>query len=182
MQQVVEWRILLSAFAGFVTMYTLVLEIGLPFLIWTRLRPLMVALSALLHLGIAVLTGLAMFGLYMYALLLCFIPARLIREKLGWPPGSGKKMTVRYDGRDASAVRKAALIRAFDVAGQVTFVDAAGKDEPDRVVHLTAPDGHEVTGKDLYATALRELVLLKSWRWLGQVPGVWPLVSWWFGR
>src|SRR5262249_12088107 len=48
----VEHRILIGVIAAIVTVYTLFTEIGLPFLIWTRLRPLMMSLSAMLHLGI----------------------------------------------------------------------------------------------------------------------------------
>jgi hypothetical protein len=110
--------------------------------------------------------GLAVFGLYMFAMLLAYFPAKLIREKVAHAPGTGRKMTVRYDGRDPAAVRKAALIRSLDVANQVTFVDAAGKGEADHAVRLTDPDGREVTGRDVNRAALRELVLLKPVRWV----------------
>jgi hypothetical protein len=182
LRQMVESRMVLAVFAGFVTLYTLAVEIGFPFLVWTRLRPLMVALSALLHLGIAMMMGLAVFGLYMYALLLCYFPARLIRERMGYAPGSGNRLTVRYDSRDAGAVRKAAAIRALDVAGQATFVDTAGHPDAQSTVHLTAPDGRDVTGHDLYRVALKELVLLRPVRVLGHIPGVWPMVRLCLGR
>jgi len=165
-----------------VTVFTLFVEIGFPFLVWTRLRPLLVALSALLHLGIAIMMGLAVFSAYMYALVLGFLPSRLIRERIGVTPGSGRRMTVRYDSRDPAAVRKAALVRSLDLAGQVTFTDTAGKGEVDHTVHLTDPDGREVTGPDLTRTALRELALLRPVRWLGAVPGVHGAVNAWFGR
>ncbi|HKB02288.1 MAG TPA: hypothetical protein VKD90_08715 [Gemmataceae bacterium] len=177
----VEYRFLTGLIAGSVSVFTLFVEIGLPFLVWTRLRPLMVALSAMLHLGIGIIMGLAVFSMYMYALLLAYFPARLIRERVGYAPGSGRKMSLEYDHRDAAAVRKAALVRAFDVAGQVTFVDTGtGKKDVDRTIHLTDPEGRQLTGRDLYATALRELVLLRPVRWLGHIPGVWAVVSWWF--
>ncbi|HKB35287.1 MAG TPA: hypothetical protein VKD72_02470 [Gemmataceae bacterium] len=141
LRQLIESRFLIAAIAGMVTVFTLVTEIGFPFLVWTRLRPLMVSLSALLHLGIAIMMGLAVFGMYMYALVLAYFPAKLIRERVAPAAGSGRKLTVRYDSRDPAAVRKAALIRSLDVTGQVTFVDVSGKGEVDHAVHLTDPDG-----------------------------------------
>jgi hypothetical protein len=178
----VESRFLMALIAGSVTMFTLATEIGLPFLIWTRLRPVMIIFSTLLHFGIAIMMGLTVFGLYMYALLLCYFPAKLLRDRVGWAPGSGRKMTVRYDSRDRTAVRKAAIVRALDIAGQVTFVDAATGKEADRTIRLTDPDGKQVAGSDLYRTAIRELVLLRPVRYLGLIPGVWGLVNFWFGR
>jgi hypothetical protein len=74
-------------------------------------------------------------------------------------------------------VRKSALLRSLDVASQVTFVDAAGKGDVNHAVHLTAPDGREVTGPDLTRAALGELVLLRPVRWLGYVPRVHATVN-----
>lgn len=182
LREVIESRFLIAFIAGSVTVFTLAVEIGFPFLVWTRLRPLMVSLSALLHLGIAIMMGLAVFGMYMYSMLLAYFPAKLVRERVAHAPGSGRKLTVRYDGRDPTAVRKAALIRAMDVSGQVTFVDLAGKGDVDHTVRLTDPDGHEATGSDLTRSALNELVLLRPIRWLGLVPGVHAAVNAWFGR
>ena len=181
----VESRFLTALMAGGVTLFTLFTEIGFPFLVWTRMRPVMVMLSALLHFGIAVMMGLTVFGLYMYALLLAFFPAKLLRDRVAWAPGSGRKMTVRYDSRDPSAVRKAAIVRALDVAEQVTFVDTGtGKGQAEKTVHLIDPDGREVTGVELFRTALSELVLLRPRpiRYFGYIPGVWSLVNTWFGR
>jgi hypothetical protein len=177
-----EYRFVVALMAGFISLYTLVLELSLPFLVWTRLRPLVVVMSTLLHLGIAVMMGLTVFGLYMFTLLLCYFPAKLIRDRVAWPPGSGREMTVRYDSRNPAAVRKAALVRALDVTGQVTFVDTAGKGDVDSTIHMLDPDGQQRTGQDLYRTGLRELVLLRPVRFLGLVPGVWQAVNGWFGR
>jgi hypothetical protein len=177
-----EYRLLTAVIATSISLYTLALELGLPFLVWTRLRPFMVSMAVLLHLGIAIMMGLTVFSLYMFTLLLCYFPAKLIRDRIAWAPGSGRKMTLRYDSRDASAVRKAALVRALDVANQVTFVDTAGKGEVDSTIHLLDPNGHERTGEDLYRTGLRELVLLRPVKYFGYVPGVWQMVNGWFGR
>jgi hypothetical protein len=182
MRTISESRFLISAFAGGISLFTLLVEIGLPILIWTRLRPLMVICSAMLHLGIAIIMGLSVFGLYMFALLLCYFPAALIRDRIAWAPGAGRKMTLRYDSRDPSAVRKAALVRAVDVANQITFTDLAGKGAIEKTIHLIDPDGHQLEERALFNTALRELVLLKPVRFLGHVPGVWQGINGWFGR
>jgi len=64
--------------------YTLVLEIGFPFLVWNRrLRWLMVIGAVLLHTGIALCMGLVGFSLMMLALLVSFIPSETVRQLLG---------------------------------------------------------------------------------------------------
>lgn len=181
-RELTESRFLISAIAGGLSVFTLMLEIGLPILVWTRLRPLMVIFAVMLHLGIAIIMGLAVFSMYMFTLLLCYFPAKLIRDRVAWSPGSGRKMTLRYDSRDPLAVRKAALVAALDVASQVALVDTAGKGHEEETIHLTDPEGRQVEGHELFQVALRELVLVKPIRFLGYVPGVWELISWRFGR
>jgi hypothetical protein len=74
------WEVSMSA--G--TLFTLALEIGLPFLIWLpRTRWLCFAGAVLLHLGIAVGMGLISFSLLMLCILLAFVPAPVLRELLG---------------------------------------------------------------------------------------------------
>jgi hypothetical protein len=182
LRNMAESRMTIAISTGAISIFTLVMEIGLPILVWTRLRPLMVIGSTLLHLGIAIMMGLAVFGLYMFTLLLCYIPAKLIRDRLTWQPGSGRKMTVRYDSREKAAVRKAALMRSLDVANQITFVDQAGKGAQSSTVQLIDPEGRLSVGKDLFHAALQDLVLVRSVRFLGYVPGVWGGVNACFGR
>jgi hypothetical protein len=182
MRQLSESRFLVSAFAGAISLFTLFVEIGFPMLIWTRLRPIMIVCSIMLHLGIGIIMGLAVFSLYMFAMVLCYFPAALIRERVAWTPGAGRKMTLRYDHRDPSAVRKAALMRALDVANQVTFVDTAGKGAAEKTIHLIDAEGRQIEGRPLFHTALRELVLVKPIRFLGHVPGVWEAINGLFGK
>jgi hypothetical protein len=165
LRQAMEYRMLVSMYFGLVTLFTLLVELGLPFLVWTRLRPLMVILSTLLHFGIAVFMGLTIFGMYMFCLVLCYIPAKLIRDRVCVTPGSGKKMTVRYNSHDPTSVRAAARVKALDLAGQVTFVDEPRKGG----AGLIGPDGKEHTGRDLARTALRELSLLRPVRFLAAI-------------
>lgn len=61
--------------------FTLVMEIGFPFLVWDRrIRWLMVLGAVLLHMGIAMTMGLMTFGLMMLSLLASFVPAETIRQ------------------------------------------------------------------------------------------------------
>jgi hypothetical protein len=63
--------------------YTLVLEIGFPFLVWNRrLRWIMVIGAALLHTGIALTMGLTGFGIIMLAMLIAFVPPETIKRVL----------------------------------------------------------------------------------------------------
>jgi hypothetical protein len=63
--------------------YTLVLEIGFPFLVWRpRLRAYLVVAAILLHTGIAILMGLNVFGLFMLVLLMSYIPPTTVRQWL----------------------------------------------------------------------------------------------------
>jgi hypothetical protein len=162
LRQFAESRVFVAAFAGFVTTFTLNLELTFPLLVWTRLRPVYICLSAMLHFGIGVFMGLSVFGLYMFTMLICFFPAKLIRDRVCVTPGGGKKMTLRYDSKDPASVTAAARVQALDLAGQVTFVDEPGKGGGARLV----ADGKEHAGRDLARTALRELSLLKPLRFV----------------
>jgi hypothetical protein len=89
------------------TLYTLGLEIGFPFLVWSpRLRWLMIAGAVLLHTGIALVMGLVGFGLFMLCLLLSFVPSDVTRRLLDnlamrtWPqlgpqPAGGSEVASR---------------------------------------------------------------------------------------
>jgi hypothetical protein len=69
------WEICMSV--GVV--YTLIVEIGLPFLIWDRRwRWLMICGSVLLHTAIAVSMGLVTFSLIMLVMVLAFVPPEVV--------------------------------------------------------------------------------------------------------
>jgi hypothetical protein len=62
-------------------MFTLFVEIGLPFLVWHRnWRWIMVSGSILLHTGIGAFMGLVTFSLCMLCMVMCFIPPEAVRE------------------------------------------------------------------------------------------------------
>jgi hypothetical protein len=60
-------------------MFTLVVEIGLPFLIWyKKLRWLMVTCSVLLHVAIGLTMGLTTFSLMMMVMVMSFVPPEVV--------------------------------------------------------------------------------------------------------
>jgi hypothetical protein len=78
-----RWLWELGASAGVV--FTLVVEIGLPFLVWNRAtRWLCVCGSVMLHTAIGLTMGLTSFSLMMLAMLLAFVPPEAVRHLLGW--------------------------------------------------------------------------------------------------
>lgn len=73
-QHRVAWELVNSGAAAF----TIATELSFPFLAWTPMRPMVVAAALLMHTGIAILMGLSVFSLFMFSMLLCFIPADAI--------------------------------------------------------------------------------------------------------
>jgi hypothetical protein len=69
-QHRVAWELVNTSVAAL----TLATEISFPFLAWTRLRPVVVSAALMMHTGIAVLMGLSVFSLFMFSMLLCWIP------------------------------------------------------------------------------------------------------------
>jgi hypothetical protein len=68
--------------------FTLLLEIGFPFLVWfPRLRPYMLVGAILLHTGIATFMGLTVFSIFMMVLLMSYIPPAVVRR---WADSGGR--------------------------------------------------------------------------------------------
>jgi hypothetical protein len=77
------WEIVM----GGSTVFTLVMEIGFPFLVWKpNLRWVMIVGAVLLHTGIALVMGLVGFGLFMLCLLLAFVPSEVTRRLIASVP------------------------------------------------------------------------------------------------
>jgi hypothetical protein len=93
-------RLLYSVVVGGGCLYTLVLEIGFPFLVWNRhTRWVMITGSVLLHTGIGFLMGLGGFSMFVLVILMAFVPpetmlAFLRQLRARWQAGLG-----RYAGR-----------------------------------------------------------------------------------
>jgi hypothetical protein len=78
-----QHRLLWELFFTGQAVFTLVMEIGLPFLVWNRnLRPVMVAGAVMLHLGIGMLMGLVCFSMMMMVLLGSFVPPEVLCRQL----------------------------------------------------------------------------------------------------
>jgi hypothetical protein len=162
------------------TVFTIAMEIGLPFLIWTkRLRPYMVLGAVLLHTGIATFMGLTGFSLFMLTLLLAYFPASTFKERLAAASAALARLSLRGDSRVPRQARELALARALDVSDQIEVTDlAAGKgkgapapaDAPP--LELTAGDGPPHTGFGVFAGLVKSLRLLRPLGWLLWVPGV----------
>jgi hypothetical protein len=136
-----EHRWVWEGYMTVTAIFTLFLEIGLPFLVWTRLRPVMVAGAILLHTGIALNMGLIVFSLFMFTLMLgAWMPPGAVRRVFARPPAKLPKIQVSFDGRSPKQLRAAAAVRALDVWGQAELADRAGA----KAGRTAAPDGEPV--------------------------------------
>jgi hypothetical protein len=166
-------QLLLVMFA-FQTYFTLVLEIALPFLVWTRLRPIVVCLAILLHSAIAWIMGLTCFGLLMMTLLLSYVPASVIRERLTWASGTGRRLTLIFNSRSKEQGRLVASLRAVDLAGQISLRDEASTNPANGSPPRLVDENEEVyTGAEIISHAGQTLVLMRLFGW---VPGVGALL------
>jgi hypothetical protein len=156
---------------GFEAYFTLVLEITLPFLIWTRIRPVMVCGAVLLHSGICWIMGLTCFGMFMMTLLLCFVPASVIRPWVSWPKGSGRRLTLRFSSLGPKQMRLAAMLQASDLAGQLTLQDEASKN-PKQTAELVDDTGQVFTGFAIVEQSARTIRLMRLFRWALWIPGI----------
>ena len=103
-----DHRWLCELVMSFGSVYTLVLEIGFPFLVWRpRLRPYMIIGGILLHTGIATMMGLTVFGLFMMSLLMSFIPPEVVRYWL--EVSKGRLFTLRGGGETRETARPPAV-------------------------------------------------------------------------
>jgi hypothetical protein len=167
LRQLFEYKAVYYMCGGGVALFTLALEIGLPFLIWNmRLRPYLVIGAILLHTGIGIIMGLTIFGCLMLCLLSSYIPAAVIRNRVTWANAKGERLKLRYSSEDDGQVRLAAVIKTFDVAQQVEL--QVGKKED---LALTTGDGNVVRGEEVGSTARQKLVMLQGFWLLRLIPG-----------
>jgi hypothetical protein len=149
---------LMAAGGIFVTFFA---ELGLPFLVWTRMRPWVVMFGLLLHAGVAVFMGLWIFSLLMMTLLLCYIPGAAIRDRLFGGPATTDKLTVRLTARTPRQLRAAALARALDFDDRLTVAEG-GRGDGVQV---------EADGRDVGISGLAAGVAgLRPVRWALAVP------------
>ena len=103
--------------AASTTFFTIGVEVGLPFLVWTRLRPYVVVFGFLLHTGIAIFMGLTLFSLLMMTMLLGYLPGATFRERLF--STAAVKTKVPFDPKVPESVAAAARAVAWDTKGAV---------------------------------------------------------------
>lgn len=182
-----EYRWAWETYMNVMVVFTLSLEIGLPFLVWTRLRPVWIFGAILLHMGIALNMGLVMFSLFMFTLLLAWMPADAIRRVFSRPPGRLPKLEVRFSGKDARQQRAAAVVYAADVWSQVELEDRAASGNTaagDKPVEVVA-GGEAATGVAAASRLVRDLGMTQPAGWLlaslFRVPGLSHLVAALFG-
>jgi hypothetical protein len=152
--------------------FTWGLEIAFPFLIWTRLRPVMLWLAVLLHAGIGVLMGLNIFELLMMTMLLVFFPPGVIRDRLRGGPGL-PKLGFGFDASDPKQARAAAVVAAADIDGQVTETPTRGRERP----AVTATGGKALQGAEAVSALFANLRLLRVLRFVLFIPGVSGLLA-----
>lgn len=150
--------------------FTLFVEIAGPFLLWTRLRWLIIFLATLMHALIAVLMGLNLFELLMIVMLLAFLPDRVIWDRFRGGPEL-PRFRWCFDLRNDAECRAAALIAGVDVDNQVRLQPTpSGQHTP----YLLSSDGKMWSAQEavqMLASSLRLSPVLRPLTWLPGVRG-----------
>ncbi|HEX4610249.1 MAG TPA: hypothetical protein VH092_18805 [Urbifossiella sp.] len=155
------------AATAFGVWFTWGLEICFPFLVWTRLRPVVLWMGVLLHAGIGVLMGLNLFELLMMVMMLVFMPVGVIRDRLRGGPGL-PRLGFGFDPGNPAHARAAALVAAADADGQVTLDGTKGVDQP----AVRTADKSTLTGPAAAGGLFDTLRLLRLVRYALVLPGV----------
>ncbi|MGL4421916.1 MAG: hypothetical protein ACRCZF_14715 [Gemmataceae bacterium] len=143
-----RWMFAIACTLGII--FTFVMEIGLPFLVWTRLRPYIVMGAVGLHMGIAIFMGLNLFGMLMLTLLLSYLPPKVFRDQF-FPPGDRRRKLLKWP---AAEPQGAAWALALDHNSELEVADG-----PKKLMESDREVPPEKTVKDL----------LGFWRF---VPGI----------
>jgi hypothetical protein len=151
---------------------TLFIEIATPFLLWTRLRWLMILLAAAMHAAIGVLMGLNLFELLMIVMLIAFFPDRVIRDRFRGGPDL-PRLSLTFNPQNARHARAAALALAGDVDNQVALAPDPGAS----AVTLNDPDNKPVTGPDGVTALFKRVRFLSIVGFVLWIPGVRSLLT-----
>jgi hypothetical protein len=154
--------------------FTLFIEIAGPFLIWTRLRWLIIFLASLMPAMIAVMMGLNLFELLMIVMLLAFLPDGVVRDRLRGAAGAAR-LAFGFNPASAPSSRAAALVVAADTDAQVALSAEAGLASP----AVTDPGGKRHTGREGVEALFGSVRLLSAVRFLLWVPGLKGLFAKW---
>jgi hypothetical protein len=151
--------------------FTLFVEIAGPFLLWTRLRWLVIFLATLMHAIIAVLMGLNLFELLMIVMLLAFLPDRVIRDRFRGGPDLPRFRWCFHPQRDAEC-RAAAWIAAVDVDNQVRLQPVSADQ---KTPYLLPGEGETLRDRQAVYVLLSSLRLAPVLRPLCWIP---PMRGW----
>jgi hypothetical protein len=174
LRRFVEIKPLYHALISFGAWSTLFIEIAGPFLLWTRLRWLIIFLSSAMHAAIAVTMGLNLFELLMLVMLIAFLPDGVIRDR--FRGGADLvKLAFAFGPSAAASARAAALVIAADTDGQVTLTGEPGLATPT----VSGPDGKKQTGPDGVTALFKSVRLLSMFAFVLWVPGVKGLFAKW---
>ena len=127
LRTLVSSRLLFAAMAAFGVAFTFVIEIGFPFMIWTRLRPWLIMGAAAFHFGIGTFMGLIVFSLFMMSMLLCYLPGAAIRDRLFGPPETTRRLLRFPAGPDHH--HRVAIVAASDFSDALTAESGGTKVE-----------------------------------------------------
>ena len=153
--------------------FTIFIEIAGPFLMWTRLRWLIIFLASFMHAAIGVLMGLNLFELFMMVMLVAFLPDGVIRDR--FRGGVDLAKFAFAFGPSTASSRAAALVVAADTDGQVTLAN-----EPSLAVPaVTDPAGKRLTGPEGVTAVFKSVRLLSLFWFVLWVPGVKGLFAKW---
>lgn len=169
-----QWMVTNKAFYYTVTIitcwFTLFIEIGAPFLLWTRLRWFMILSATTMHAIIAVLMGLNLFELLMIIMLVAFFPDRVVRDRFRGGLDL-VRMALTYNPQKRSHTQAVARLLTVDIDNQI----ALNADKSADVVSISPGPNEEeksATGAAGAASVFKHLRLLQ---WLSPVvwiPGV----------
>jgi hypothetical protein len=167
------------------SLFTLTLEIGLPFFIWyPRWRWLCIIGAVILHTSIALAMGLTAFSLLMIVIVFSFMPVASVQAFLRRTFAGSAQLWLLMSSKPAAGIRFASLVHAFDAWGQVKIIDVASKqqaeEEPEWLTppaHLNSPQlltegGREATGYPMVERLVRSLPILWPAALLTWLPGV----------
>jgi hypothetical protein len=149
--------------------FTFVAEIGLPFLIWTRLRPFVMIMGFMLHAGVAIFMGLWIFSLLMMMMLLGYMPGWCVRERIFGAKPAATPFTVTFSKADPVQVRAAARIAALDFDAQATFAEGSE--------YRVVVDGKPFAGTDAAKAAAGRMAWASPVRVALLVPGLSGVVA-----
>jgi hypothetical protein len=167
LRKIVEIKPLYYLMMAFGAWSTLFIEIAGPFLLWTRLRWLIIFLASAMHAAIGVLMGLNLFELLMMIMIVSFLPDGVIRDRLR---GGADLVKLAFAFNSASAVssRAAALVVAVDTDNQVTLTAEPGLITP----AVVGADHKRLSGPEGVTTLFKSVRFLSVLGFVLWVPGV----------